>query len=292
MLEIPPIQPIKVGPLPLVQFTIEWVGPRSVLASEASELLNQEWYQGLGMPYLWCMSPSDASWQRMQILNSGSYDSIAASWDIVGDRGHLQSSAAMHLLKVAESFGSRIERRPIPLPTPPEIDTIQATLIDIQASFDIGVTVFVLPTDRPFLEQDIWTIAKNMGLFLSGYGQFEWKSANHPSPLFALSPAGEFETFTLAQVHAQSTHPSLQLGFSLPRCPDPLTALEGMLLTANTLAKSLGGIVTDEDGRRIQPSQQSLMKHQIQQALQSLSALSLRPGSAELLRLFPLEQTS
>src|SRR5690349_1319330 len=106
-LPIPSIAPLVPAPARKVQFVVELVGPRTVPAAQAGELLHPNWRAALGQPELWAMRPADAAWQPLRALTQGSYDSIALAWDMVTPQGDLSAASAIHLAGVAEQFANK-----------------------------------------------------------------------------------------------------------------------------------------------------------------------------------------
>src|SRR5579872_4267007 len=106
----------KMGPLHAVEFVIEIVGPRTMSAAAAGVLAQPNWFQALGQPNIWVMAPMDTTWQPLAASVTGSYDSLALTWPILGSNGTLTADSAQRLADTAERFAVTVERRALPMP--------------------------------------------------------------------------------------------------------------------------------------------------------------------------------
>lgn len=275
----------KTGPLHRVELIIELVGPRSVPAPSLQPLLQPTWTAALGEPRLWAMQPADTAWAPLDPSRGGSFDSVAASWDLVSERGQLSSASAHHLLATAERFAAGIGRRAVAIPAVTDVDAAVASLLDIRANLDTGVALMVLKGGG-VPERDLWIQCARLGLEMEPDGAFAWKAEGHGQPLFSVTPVGDTERFSLAGVTAGAVHQGVTLGFSLPRCPDPLRAWEGLARAARTLADSCGAQIFDEDVNPFDASAERSLGSALRQGADTLQRLGLAPGTSEALRLF------
>jgi hypothetical protein len=76
------------------------------------------------------------------------------------------------------------------------------------------------------------------------------------------------------------------LGFSIPRSPEPMAGLEGMLKAATILAGRMGGKVYDENNRPPSDSSKQTMRSQLADAVEAMQKLGFPPGSSDSLKLF------
>lgn len=292
-LPAPQVMPFdKPGPLHRVQFTIEFVGPRSVPAAHAAHLLTPDWFHALGEPYAFVMRPADTAWRPLDGSPDGSYDSLALAWDYLSPRGALSTASARHLLSTAERFGQGIARRAMALPPPEDVDRLVASLLEIHENLDVGVGLSVHPLTGRVSERELWIACARLGLVLTPSGSYDWVAPGHPSPLLSVTPVGTTEAFSPEGVQRGETHEGVSLGFNVPRCPSPTQGLEGLFRVADTLAASTHGQIYDDSGNPFGPRSKEEMRQGVVQASTLLEEVGLRAGSPEALRVFPLPKGS
>lgn len=268
------------GPMRKVEFVIEIVGPRTLPAPAAEALLNADWQQVLGGPVCWAMAPQDSSWQRLVPGRANSYDSLALTYPLIGQRGALNSHAARNLMQLAENFASQVERRAIPLLAPEDVDQAVRDLAEIQSSLDVGCGIG-LAFSRDQSEEDVWKALVGLGLTASPVGEFVWGHEN----LLSVSPTDMPQQFSLRGVQSGRKLSGISLGFSVPRSPAPQASLDAALRVAHHLQSSFGGFMVDENGETFVANapQLSQMVNLAQSALEQTGFL---PGSPEALVLF------
>lgn len=278
--------PLKAGPLHKVQYVIEFVGQRSVLASQASQLLAPDWYQALGHPLVYAMRPADLQWQRLTAATDGSYDSLAMSWPLLDPKGTITQSSAKHLLELAERFGPYIQRRAMAMPVPRELDAYVRVLRQTQDSLDIGFEISVMSSRAAFSEKDLWIECSRLGLSFSPSGSFDWRLPNHPYPLFSITPIGDTDAFSLANVQRATTHVGITIGFSLPLCPAPTQAADAAFSVAEHVARQLGGRILDDSNRELTEAIKQELQRSLLQAIGLFAKVGMTTGSAETIALF------
>ncbi len=276
----------KIGPLHKVQYVIEFVGPRSVLAAQACMLLAPNWYHALGQPQMWVMRPADLRWQPLTSATDGSYDSIALTWDLISDAGLLTSASATQLYLTADRLTQYLGRRPMPLPEPATVDEMVRTAQSAREALDIGFSVTVVG-HHDFRERDIWVQCARLGLEFSPEGSFDWRMAGHPTPLFSVVPFGQSDSFSLGAVQAGLTHTGVTVGFNMPRCAAPRQALESSFIVAKHFCQTLGGALFSDEQTPLTPSDYRQIVQSMDQALVLFSHVGMIPGSSECLKLFP-----
>lgn len=276
----------KYGPLHKVQFVIEYVGPRSVLASQAAKLLDPQWYRALGSPTMYAMRPADLHWAPLTSALDGSYDSIALTWDFLGEEGQLSSASCLQLLQTAERIGPYLQRRPMPIPEPADVDTIVEALLAAREVLDLGFAINVV-SERDFAERDIWIQCARLGLDFDSSGAFAWRLPDTLGPLLYVTPFGASESFSLGAVQRGVEHAGVTIGFSVPRCPSPRHALDGAFHIAKVVAGALGGAIFTDDERPMTTAERKHLFNSMDQALVLFGQAGLVPGSAECAKLFP-----
>ncbi len=285
-LAAPVVDAVQPGPVHRAQFVIEFVGPRSIPAASASQLLNAQWNQVLGQPEIFAMAPADTQWRPMSASNQGSYDSLAVCWDVLSAKGKLSPATGQHLFQVCEQFATQIQRRSMPLPPPNELDKTANTLSRIRENLDIGVSLVVVPRSGGLSEGDLWVQCSRLGLQFGPAGAFEWRSPQHPMPLFEVTPIGQVDSFSLGSVQRSAVHEGITIGFNVPLCAAPLAAIDGALHAADVISQALGAATFDQDARPLNDKTRDEMRRNMQQAVSVLEEVGIKPGSAAAIKLF------
>jgi len=279
--------PTAPGPVRKIQFVIEIVGPRTVPAPTVQAILQLHWQQALGHPQAFVMAGSDQNWRPLTPNDgSGAYDSLALAWDLITPIGDLTAPVAQKLWDAAEDFAKQVGRRAIAIPIPQDVPHNAGVLRQLRESLDIGFNLTVTPASRPLEEKEIWRVAAALGLDYSTNGSFVWKAEGSELPLFEVFPGGEAERFLLSQVQAGAQHPCIGLGFSVPLCPDPMTAIDGCLKAGLVFADRLRALLLDEDDRPVNDQSKVKLAKNLEQAVGALNRAGIAPGSIEALKLF------
>jgi hypothetical protein len=285
---LPPVpvhKPERPGPEHKVQLVVEFVGPRSCPAAAAAALLDPKWHSALGEPQIFVMAPADKDWQPLPGRTDGSYDSIALAWDLVADKGELTSQAAAHLLQVAESFATHIQRRAMPLPAPADVNRYVGILRELRENLDIGVELLLVPRGPDFPEREVWIALAELGYDLAPSGFFEIRIPEVLSPLVSVTPMGGQSSFALSAVEQGVMHPGLLVGFSLPLSPDPSYSLDAAFRTVDHLCARLGAAAFSDADQMLGPSTRNELSSNLMAAVRTLTGSGIQPGSraAELL---------
>jgi hypothetical protein len=273
--------------MPRLQFVIEFVGPRSVSASTAAHILHPQWFAALGEPHAFSMSAADVEWQPLTQATAGSYDSLALAWDLISAKGQLSVKSAQHLLSVAEQFAENIQRRAMAMPMPDDLPKALSLINQIEANFDAGVSLLVLPDRRQVSEYELWIWCAQLGLTTNLVeGTFDWMVPSSTLPLLQVSPLNEHEMFTLDAASRGDQAEGVLIGFNVPRSPEPVAGFEGMVVAANYLAGKMSGKVYDENNRALSNKAIDSMRGEIAGAVTALTQVGFPPGSPECLALF------
>lgn len=273
------------GPQHKTQFVIEFVGTRSCPASSIAALLDPRWYQALGQPYLFVMSPADRDWQPLTNRVDGSYDSIALAWDLVANQGELTSQAAAHLFQVAESYAANIQRRAMPLPPPADVNKHVAGLKEIQDNLDIGVEILLVPKGSEFAEREVWIALSELGFDLNADGFFQVAHVSG-TPCLEVTPSGGASSFALSSVERGVRHPGLIIGFSVPLSPDPTYSLDAAFRTADHLCNRLNAAAFSDGDQLLGPRVKNELSSNLMAAVRTLTSAGIRPGSKSAQVLF------
>lgn len=267
----PSVPPLVRGPVRAVQFVVELVGPRTVPATQAAELLRPDWRAALGQPELWVLSPADTAWKPLRALSHGSYDSIALAWDMATPAGEMSPQSATHLVGRAEQFANGIGRRAIPLTAPADLPREIRRLRSVQDGLDAGMAVLLI-APRPVATTEFGRELEALGLSPLE-GEWGWVAPGHPEPLFTATP---FE---------EPVADGLTLGFRLPRSPDPMVAIEGLYGVVDALGRS-GLAAFDEDRRPLTAVTRESLRRGAMAGVQALTSAGLPPGSWAALKAF------
>ena len=278
--------PLKSGPLHRIQFVIEFVGQRTVLAANAAQLLMPDWFEALGKPNLLAMRPADLQWQPLTPSPDGSYDSLAMTWDLLGRNGQISSASSAHLLELAEVFAPYIQRRAMAMPIPRDVDSTVKVLKEAKDMLDIGFEITVMSSTAAFAEKDLWIECVRLGLKFSSTGSFDWQLDGHPYPLFSITPIGQTDAFSLSNVQRNVSHVGVTIGFSLPLNAAPAQAIEACFYVAERIARDLNGVILDDSDRPLTESIKNELRDSLKQGIGLFSRAGMITGSAESIALF------
>lgn len=278
----------KTGPLPMVQFQIEIVGPRSMKAAQALAVLDEPWRSGLGYPEVYVMDASDPGWRApSRPENAASLDSLVLCWDYLSAKGSLSANACARLVHAAEPFAKSLDRRAMPMPLPQDVDRKVADLKQRQEALDIGFEVGVISGTSTLSEREIWRTCAALGLDLAANGAFVWRAPGWSLPLLSVASWDDGASFSLDGARAGRQHEAIGVGFNVPTNPDPVTSLSACFQVAQALAAALGALVTDDEGIPYDARKRAETVNAMAQALEAFRRAGLVPGSREALKLFP-----
>ncbi len=278
---------IGVGPLHATQYVIELVGPRTARGETTRSLLSPSALGALGNPSVFVLGLADVNWAPLTPSDSRpSYDSIALCWDVVSSRGTLSSGSAAQLLERVRPITERLERIPMPLPTPDMIDPKVAELLERRESLDVGVSIGLVGPEGGIPERDVWVQAARMGFDLSPEGEFVWRAPQWPHDLLALASWEPNEVFRLGNVTQGVRHRVIGLGFNLPTSPAPLEVLNEALRAARLLESELQATATDDEFVPLDRTGEEELRQGARLAVEACSAAGFRPGSPAALALF------
>ena len=127
-------------------------------------------------------------------------------------------------------------------------------------------------------------VAEAAGFRLSPAGQFEYLQEETGTVLCSLQNYKQ-EPFTVESLRA-STTPGIVLLIDVPRVVDPVKVFDQMRLVAKRLAKSLEGVLVDDNRRTLDDAALSAIRSQVQTTAAALRAAHIEPGGTRALRLF------
>jgi hypothetical protein len=127
-------------------------------------------------------------------------------------------------------------------------------------------------------------VAEATGFRLSPSGQFEYPDENG-NVLCTLQNYKQDQPFTVESLRALST-PGVVLLIDVPRVPDPVKVFDQMRLVAKRLAKTLEGVLVDDNRRPLDEASLAAIRDQVQATAAALRAAHIEPGGTRALRLF------
>lgn len=275
------------GPLHATQYVIELVGPRTAKGETARSLLSPASLGALGNPSVFVLGLADVSWSPLAPSDSRpSYDSIALCWEVVSSKGTLSSDSAAQLLERVRPIAERLERIPMPLPTPDLIDPKVAELLERREALDVGVSIGLVGPDGGIAERDVWIQAARLGFDLSPAGEFVWRATKWQHDLLALASWEPDGFFRLGNVTQGARHRVIGLGFNVPTSPAPLQVLGEALRVGRLLESELQATLTDDEFVPLDAPAEERLRQGVMLAIEACTTAGFRPGSPEALALF------
>ncbi|TMG90936.1 MAG: hypothetical protein E6H76_03900, partial [Betaproteobacteria bacterium] len=119
-------------------------------------------------------------------------------------------------------------------------------------------------------------VAEAAGFRLSPAGQFEYLQEETGTVLCSLQNYKQ-EPFTIESLRVLTT-PGVVLLIDVPRVADPVKAFDQMRLVAKRLAKSLEGVLVDDNRRPLDDAALSTIRSQVQTTAAALRAAHIEPG--------------
>jgi len=126
-------------------------------------------------------------------------------------------------------------------------------------------------------------VAEATGFRLSPSGQFEYPDETG-TVLCTLQNYNQ-EPFSPESLRALST-PGVVLLIDVPRVPDPVKVFDQVRLVAKRLAKTLEGVLVDDNRRPLDEASLAAIRDQVQATAAALRAAHIEPGGTRALRLF------
>jgi hypothetical protein len=127
-------------------------------------------------------------------------------------------------------------------------------------------------------------VAEAAGFRLSAAGQFEYLQEETGTVLCSLQNYKQ-EPFTIEGLRVLTT-PGFVLLIDVPRVADPVKVFDQVRLVAKRLAKTLDGVLVDDNRRPLDDAALSAIRGQVQATAAALCAAHIEPGGTRALRLF------
>ena len=153
------------------------------------------------------------------------------------------------------------------------------------ADLDVQIGLTILKSD---LGQIAGTrlrgVAEAAGFRLSPAGQFEYLQEETGTVLCSLQNYKQ-EPFTIEGLRVSST-PGFVLLIDVPRVAEPVKVFDQIRLVAKRLAKTLEGVLVDDNRRPLDDAALAAIRGQVQATAAALRAAHIEPGGTRALRLF------
>jgi hypothetical protein len=127
-------------------------------------------------------------------------------------------------------------------------------------------------------------VAEAAGFRLGAGGQFEYPQEETGNVLCTLQNYKQ-EPLTAESLRVLST-PGIVLVIDVPRVADPVKVFDQVRLVAKRLAKTLDGVLVDDNRRPLDDAALAAIRGQVQATAAALRAANIEPGGARALRLF------
>lgn len=295
-----PANLLQPAPLHKLNYVVEIVGQRSIVASQVTPLLDKAWQDALGRPTIHVMAAIDTAWRGFAVDETAqSFDSVCLAWPYVAPSGTLSRQSAERLLASAETYAKQVGRRALPIPLPEDAERMAQMLVQARDNLDVGVTMLILPgeSDNAIAERTIWIACSSLGLEFVSPGTFQWRasfpvdgsltSRNDPSrQLVEVAPLEDADFFSLGGVQSGRTHSGISIGFSVPLSPDPAESVRAAFAIASTFESRYGCIALDDTDQRVDAARGEALLREVDQAARALISAGIRPGSPEAVALF------
>jgi cell division protein ZipA len=277
------------GPNPQIDFIIYLPGSGPLLRDRALGIYRQEEYllerprQLCGLRYLvgrWSSLEQDGE--------DAQYSDLALAVQLVDANGPTNESelnAFVQLgLKLADAFN-----RPMKLSL--TVEQALARTVELQhiaQQYDVIASVNIIAeSDASFTGPAIAQAARAQGMDFGAMNIFHLKNDNargcrHLFSMANLYQPGAFDPETIDRFKTSG----LTLFMTVPCVSEPVRVFEQMMQTAKGLCESLGGKLTDQDGRALSDEGVSAIQRQIKRIASDISALGISPGSETALRFF------
>lgn len=127
-------------------------------------------------------------------------------------------------------------------------------------------------------------VAEAAGFRLSGAGQFEYLQDETGAVLCSIQNYKQ-EPFTIDSLRMLTT-PGIVLLIDVPHVADPVKVFDQMRLIAKRLAKTLEGMLVDDNRRPLDDAALAAIRSQVDATAAALRAAHIEPGGTRALRLF------
>jgi ZipA-like protein with FtsZ-binding domain len=238
----------------------------------------------LGKPARWLGRRGQGlPWQAIDGA-AGPWQQVAACLLLADRSGAASRTEISNFLGIVASVASDLPAQF----TPPDADSEAERAEELDrlcADLDVQIGLTILKAE---LGQIAGTrlrgVVEAAGFRLAAGGQFEYLQEETGALLCTLQNYKQ-EPFTVESLRALST-PGIVLIIDVPRVAEPVRVFDQMRLTAKRLAKTLEGVLVDDNRRPLDDASLTAIRTQVQATAAALREANIDPGSPRALRLF------
>jgi len=239
----------------------------------------------IGKPVRWFgRVDARSDWQRLDTETQGAFAEIVACL-LLADRNGAASRAQLDtFIRVVGDVASSL---PAAF-TPPEVaqELARAEALDrlcAELDVQIGLTV-QKPDPGSIAGTRLRGVAEAAGFRLAPGGRFEYSHEDTGAVLYTLQNLRP-DPFTAESLRLTATNGVVFL-LDVARTADPVRTFDQMKLAAKRLAKTLGAELVDDNHRPLDDAAFTVIREQVDGAVEALRAVHIEPGSARALALF------
>jgi len=239
----------------------------------------------IGKPVRWFgRVDARSDWQRLDAETQGAFAEIVACL-LLADRNGAASRAQLDtFIRVVGDVASSL---PAAF-TPPEVaqELARAEALDrlcAELDVQIGLTV-QKPDPGSIAGTRLRGVAEAAGFRLAPGGRFEYAHEDTGAVLYTLQNLRP-DPFTAESLRLTATNGVVFL-LDVARTADPVRTFDQMKLAAKRLAKTLGAELVDDNHRPLDDAAFTVIREQVDGAVEALRAVHIEPGSARALALF------
>ncbi|HEX8010005.1 MAG TPA: cell division protein ZipA C-terminal FtsZ-binding domain-containing protein [Casimicrobiaceae bacterium] len=153
------------------------------------------------------------------------------------------------------------------------------------ADLDVQIGLTILKNERGQIAGTrLRGVAEAAGFRLAAGGQFEYLQEETAAVLCSLQNYTQ-EPFTVESLRALTT-PGVVLLIDVPRVVDPVRVFDQVRLVAKRLAKTLEGVLVDDNRRPLDDAALAAIRGQVHATAAALQEAHIDPGGPRALRLF------
>ena len=242
-----------------------------------------EMFDGLSKPLRWyAFDDRENHWRRVNANTTGAHHWFLAALQLVDREGAISEGDFLRYTRGIQKLAEYFRAVPAGMPSRVEVLGNARSLDRFCAEVDVQIAINVV-SEQPMAGARIFSLAEAEGLRLESDGAFHARASNSRT-LYILGN-GEpalFERGTLAAL--QTKHLSLIL--DLPRVLDAAAEFEDMLRFAAHLAKTLGALVVDDNGRPFGAESLDAIRRRVRRYQTRMSEEGIPPGGSLARRLF------
>ena len=239
----------------------------------------------IGKPVRWFgRVDARSDWQRLDAETQGAFAEIVACL-LLADRNGAASRAQLDtFIRVVGDVASSL---PAAF-TPPEVaqELARAEALDrlcAELDVQIGLTV-QKPDPGSIAGTRLRGVAEAAGFRLAPGGRFEYAHEDTGAVLYTLQNLRP-DAFSAETLRLTATNGVVFL-LDVARNAEPVRVFDQMKLAAKRMAKTLGAELVDDNHRPLDDAAFTVIREQVDGAVEALRAVHIEPGSARALALF------